>query len=144
MLGVRFAWRSCAEYGDAATASLAYCHGAVARLPEGTITFLLTDLQESTRAWEIHPKAMRSAMARHDEILTSTVRGHSGALVEAGREGDSVLAVFTTAASGAECALDIQKNFARASWPEGLELKVRIAMHTGEAQLATATTLVRF
>jgi class 3 adenylate cyclase len=67
----------------------------VARLPEGTITFMLTDLQESTRAWEVHPKAMRSAMARHDEILASTVQSHSGALVEAGREGDSVLAVFT-------------------------------------------------
>jgi predicted ATPase/class 3 adenylate cyclase len=107
----------------------------VARLPEGTITYMLTDLEGSTQAWERQPKAMRSAMARHDAILAGTVEDHDGALVEAGREGDSVLAVFRTAATGATCALNIQKNFVTESWPEGLDLKVRIALHTGEAQL---------
>jgi class 3 adenylate cyclase len=107
----------------------------MARLPEGTITFMLTDLQGSTQAWERQPGAMRSATARHDAILADTVRDHTGALVEAGREGDSVLAVFTTAGAAAACALDIQKSFAGESWPEGLELKVRVALHTGEAQL---------
>jgi predicted ATPase/class 3 adenylate cyclase/DNA-binding CsgD family transcriptional regulator len=107
----------------------------MARLPEGTTTFMLTDLQGSTQAWEKHPKAMRSIMARHDEILASTVRVHKGELVEAGREGDSILAVFRTAATAAACALDVQKVFAAESWPEELELKVRVALHTGEAQL---------
>jgi len=107
----------------------------MAQLPEGTVTFLLTDLLGSTQAWEKQPKAMRTSMARHDAILADTVRDHSGQLVEAGREGDSVLAVFTTAAAAAACALEIQKNFAGESWPEGLELKVRVALHTGEAQL---------
>ncbi len=96
---------------------------------------MLTDLQGSTQAWEKQPKAMRSAMARHDAILASAVGDHAGALVEAGREGDSVLAVFRTAAVAAACALEVQKNFASESWPEGLELNVRIALHTGEAQL---------
>ena len=107
----------------------------MARLPEGTITFMLTDLQGSTQAWERQPKAMRSAMVRHDEIIASTVRMHRGELVEAGREGDSVLAVFRTAASAAECALEIQKSFATETWPDGLDLRVRVALHTGEAQL---------
>src|SRR5260370_15107022 len=107
----------------------------MAQLPEGTVTFLLTDRLGSTQAWEKQPKAMRTSMARHDAILADTVRDHSGQLVEAGREGDSVLAVFTTAAAAAACALEIQKNFAGESWPEGLELKVRVALHTGEAQL---------
>jgi predicted ATPase/class 3 adenylate cyclase/DNA-binding CsgD family transcriptional regulator len=107
----------------------------MARLPEGTITFMLTDLQGSTQAWERHPRAMRGAMARHDAILASMVGNHAGALVEAGREGDSVLAVFRTAGAAAACALEIQKKFASESWPEGLELKVRVALHTGEAQL---------
>ncbi len=49
--------------------------------------------------------------------------------------GDSVLAVFQTAGHAAECALDIQKNFASESWPDGLELKVRVALYAGEAQL---------
>ena len=112
-----------------------YCHRGVARLPEGTITFMLTDLHGSTQAWERHPKAMRSAMARHDAIFAGTVADHAGALVEAGREGDSVLAVFRTAAAGAACALNIQRKFASEPWPEGLEMKVRVALHTGEAQL---------
>jgi predicted ATPase/class 3 adenylate cyclase/DNA-binding CsgD family transcriptional regulator len=107
----------------------------MAPLPEGTITFMLTDLRGSTRAWESHPKAMRTAMVRHDAILAGTVRNHQGELVEAGREGDSVLAVFRTAASAAACALEIQKQFAAESWPPGLDLKVRVALHTGEAQL---------
>src|SRR5713101_7808137 len=107
----------------------------MARLPEGTITFMLTDLQGSTQAWEKKPKAMRNAMARHDAILAGTISYHEGQRVEAGREGDSVLAVFRTAATAAACALDIQRSFATESWPEGLELKVRVALHTGEAQL---------
>jgi predicted ATPase/class 3 adenylate cyclase/DNA-binding CsgD family transcriptional regulator len=105
------------------------------QLPEGTITFMLTDLQGSTQAWEAQPKAMRAAMARHDAILTRTIMDHKGELVEAGREGDSVLAVFMTAANAATCALDIQKSFATEVWPEALEMKVRVALHTGEAQL---------
>ena len=96
---------------------------------------MLTDLQGSTRAWERQPKAMRSAMAEHDRILADVVRNHSGHLVETGREGDSVLAVFRTAATAAACALDIQEGFATESWPDGLDLRTRVAMHTGEAQL---------
>src|SRR5260370_17146163 len=107
----------------------------MALLPEGTITFMLTDLQGSTQAWERQPRAMRSAMERHDAILANTVRDNAGALVEAGREGDSVLAVFRTAGDAAACALDIQKKFDAESWPEGLELKVRVALHTGEPHL---------
>jgi len=115
--------------------SLRYCHGGMALLPEGTITFMLTDLQGSTQAWEKKPKAMRNAMVRHDAILAGTISYHEGQRVEAGREGDSVLAVFRTAVTAAACALDIQRSFATESWPEGLELKVRVALHTGEAQL---------
>jgi predicted ATPase len=74
-------------------------------------------------------------MVRHDEILAAAVRDHEGERVEAGREGDSVLAVFRTAANAAACALEIQKNFSTETWPGELDLKVRVAMHTGEAQL---------
>lgn len=105
------------------------------RLPEGTITFMLTDLKGSTLAWESQPKAMRAAMVRHDEILAAAVQAHDGARVEAGREGDSILAVFRTAANGAACALEIQKHFSAETWPGELDLKVRVALHTGEAQL---------
>jgi class 3 adenylate cyclase len=81
-------------------------------------------------------------MVRHDAILAGAVRDQKGELVEAGREGDSILAVFRTAATAAACALDIQKKFAAESWPEGLDLNVRVALHTGEAQLRQGHYLV--
>jgi predicted ATPase/DNA-binding CsgD family transcriptional regulator len=109
--------------------------GGMARLPEGAITFMLTDLKGSTRAWNRKPKAMRTAMERRNAILANTVRNHAGALAETGRDGDTVLAAFRTAGAAAACALDLQGMFATESWPEGLELKVRVALHTGEGQL---------
>jgi len=107
----------------------------VAPLPEGTITFMLTDLEGSTRAWESGPNEMRTAMGRHDAILALLTQKHEGELVEAGREGDSVLAAFRTAGAAAACAISIQKTFAAEPWPDGLVMNVRIALHTGEAQL---------
>src|ERR1700751_4769334 len=46
--------------------------------PSGTVTFLLTDLEGSTRLWEQDPEAMKAAMARHDEILDKTIAAHRG------------------------------------------------------------------
>ena len=45
----------------------------MADLPSGTLTFLFTDLEGSTRLWELHPDAMQAALARHDEILRDAV-----------------------------------------------------------------------
>ena len=45
----------------------------MAELPSGTVTFLFTDLEGSTRLWEEHPEAMRGALARHDAILRDAV-----------------------------------------------------------------------
>jgi predicted ATPase len=78
---------------------------------------------------------MRAAMALHDELLAAAVDGHRGHRVESGREGDSVLAVFPWAADAVSAAAQIQRSFRRAPWPEGAELRIRIALHTGEAEL---------
>jgi predicted ATPase/class 3 adenylate cyclase len=103
--------------------------------PEGTVTFLLTDIESSTRRWESNPGAMRVAMTLHDQLVSTTVKGHRGHLVEMGREGDSVLAVFPWAADAVMAAAVIQRHFHRVHWPEGAELRIRIALHTGEAEL---------
>ena len=67
----------------------------VAELPSGTVTFLFTDLEGSTRLWEEHPEAMRTALARHDEILRGAIEAHGGHVVKT--TGDGLHAVFATA-----------------------------------------------
>jgi predicted ATPase/class 3 adenylate cyclase len=108
---------------------------AMAALPEGIVAFLLTDLEGSTRLWEDRPGAMRKAMVMHDAIIGAAVQRHGGSLVEVGREGDSILAVFRKTAGAAGCALEIQREIAAAVWPPEVTLRLRIAIHAGEAQL---------
>ena len=64
-------------------------------LPSGTVTFLFTDLEGSTRLWEEHPDAMREALARHDEILRGAIEENRGHVVKT--TGDGVHAAFATA-----------------------------------------------
>src|SRR6267378_2372837 len=71
----------------------------MAGLPEGTLTFMLTDLVGSTRAWESAPAAMRQAMAAHDRIVDRCLKQHHGTDVPSARAGDSILAVFAWAAA---------------------------------------------
>src|SRR5207245_23249 len=57
-------------------------------LPEGTLTFLLTDVEGSTRAWEDNPDAMSGALAAHDEAIGDAVARHRGRLIKSKGEGD--------------------------------------------------------
>ncbi|HEV2216182.1 MAG TPA: adenylate/guanylate cyclase domain-containing protein [Candidatus Dormibacteraeota bacterium] len=107
----------------------------MAGLPEGTLTFLLTDVVGSTQAWEKRPEAMRAALEQHDRVLNECVKAKRGSVVEAGREGDSILAVFTSASDAAASALQMQEGLSAEEWPEGAQVKVRIALLTGVAEL---------
>jgi len=107
-------------------------------LPTGTLTFLMTDLVASTRTWESRTPAMREAMVRHDEVVYGSVERHHGVMVETGRAGDSIFAVFRVAKDAATCAVDIQRRFRVIAWPQDLSLDIRIAMHTGEVELRGA------
>jgi predicted ATPase/class 3 adenylate cyclase len=104
-------------------------------LPDGTVTFLLTDIEGSTSRWEADPSAMRTVMTRHDSIIDELLAKHRGIEVESGREGDSILAVFSRAADAAKAAIAIQSAFAGELWPAGMALGLRIALHTGEVEL---------
>ncbi|TME85224.1 MAG: adenylate/guanylate cyclase domain-containing protein [Chloroflexi bacterium] len=107
----------------------------MAGLPEGTLTFMLTDVVGSTRAWESAPSAMREAMARHDRIVDRCLKQNHGTDVPSGRAGDSILAVFPRAADAAACALSLQRDFAAEQWPAEINLEIRVALHSGEAEL---------
>ncbi len=104
-------------------------------LPVGTVTFMLTDVEGSTRLWESAPGLMGAAVRRHHELLDAAIALHGGVRPLDQGEGDSVMAAFTRASDALAAALDIQRALHSERWPEGVSLRVRIALHTAEAQL---------
>jgi len=103
-------------------------------LPEGRVTFLLTDVEGSVRSWEHAPEAMARALARHDEILATTIGRHGGVLMKTKGEGDSAFAVFPHAPDAVAAAMALQRALLREQWPTPTPLRVRAALHTGEAE----------
>src|ERR1700758_3896686 len=98
--------------------------------PSGTVTFVLTDLEGSTRLWERDPEAMKAAMARHDEILEKTIAAHRGFVFA--RMGDGMAAAFATAGDAVWGAAAIQQALADQPWGPASPLRARIGLHTGE------------
>src|SRR5688572_21787171 len=96
---------------------------------------LLTDIEGSTKLWEEHAEAMRTAIRRHHELAYEQIERHAGYRPPDQGEGDSVFAVFAEAANGVACALDLQRALATEPWPEEAELRVRMALHTGALEL---------
>jgi predicted ATPase/class 3 adenylate cyclase/DNA-binding CsgD family transcriptional regulator len=104
-------------------------------LPAGTVTFLLSDVEGSTRRWEDAPEAMAVAIPRHYQLLDEAIVGRGGVRPVEQGEGDSVVGAFSRASDAVAAAVAAQQAFAAEAWPSGAELRVRIAVHTGEAQL---------
>jgi predicted ATPase/class 3 adenylate cyclase len=105
----------------------------VAELPSGTVTFLFTDLEGSTRLWEEYPDAMRGALARHDAVLRHAIEAHGGYVVKT--TGDGLHAVFGTADAGVVAAVAAQRALSGEVWPLPEPLRVRMGLHTGVASL---------
>src|SRR5215212_12184 len=104
-------------------------------LPVGTVTFLLTDIEGSTRLWETEPEAMEVALQRHDRLLAEVIESLGGAVVTARGEGDSFFAVFHSAVSAVEAAGACQLRLKGEVWPTGSALRVRMGLHTGEVRV---------
>lgn len=104
------------------------------KLPSGTLTFLFTDVVDSTRIWEEHPEQMRVAMRRHDDLIEQAVRHHDGVIVKPRGEGDSRFAVFTRASNAVHAAIAMQSLLINEPWTIP-PLRVRVAIHSGEAEL---------
>src|SRR6516162_8962054 len=105
------------------------------RMPEplsGTVTFLFTDIEGSTRLWEEHPQVMSKALARHDAILVDAVESNGGHVVKT--TGDGLFAVFGRAESALAAALAAQRSLIGAAWDPSCELRVRMGLHTGDAE----------
>jgi len=102
------------------------------QLPTGTVTFLFTDIEGSTRLWELDSEAMSRALSRHDELLRNAVEVHGGVVFKT--VGDAFHAAFPTAPEAVEAALDAQQTLLSAPWEETGPLKVRMALRTGTAE----------
>lgn len=100
-------------------------------MTEGQLTFLLTDIEGSTRLWESHPVVMPAINARHDELVGEVVSGHGGEVVRARAEGDSAFVVFVDGRGAAAAALAVQQAMAAEQWPDGVVVRVRMALHAG-------------
>jgi predicted ATPase/class 3 adenylate cyclase len=104
----------------------------VGELPAGTVTFLFTDLEGSTRLWEDKPTEMQDALARHDELLTEAVIARGGHVIKG--TGDGLHAVFANADAAVAAALDAQRGLESEPWDSIGSLRVRMGLHSGVAE----------
>jgi predicted ATPase/class 3 adenylate cyclase len=101
-------------------------------LPSGTVTFLFTDLEDSTPLWDQYPEAMRSALVRHDALLRAAVEDHDGVVVKG--TGDGLHAAFPTAHAAITAAVAAQHTLGHEKWEQEASLRVRMGVHSGEAE----------
>jgi predicted ATPase/class 3 adenylate cyclase len=100
--------------------------------PTGTVTFLFTDIEGSTRLWEQDSSAMQVALARHDELLRSAIESNGGHVFKT--VGDAFCCAFPTAPDALKAALVAQRRLLSYGWEQTGPLLVRMALHTGAAQ----------
>jgi predicted ATPase/class 3 adenylate cyclase len=101
-------------------------------VPSGTVTFLFTDIEGSTRLAQNHPQRWEELRGRHHTILQSAVDGHNGYVFQV--IGDAFCAAFHTAPDGLAASLDAQRALQLEEWGE-TPIRVRMGLHTGTAEL---------
>jgi predicted ATPase/class 3 adenylate cyclase len=102
-------------------------------LPTGTVTFLFSDIEGSTRLVQELGEAYAPLLAKHRELIGSAVQAEGGAIF--GSEGDALFAAFASAAGAVRAAAVAQRALAAHRWPANAEVRVRMGIHTGEATL---------
>lgn len=99
------------------------------------VTFLLTDIEGSTAAWEADAEAMAVALARHDELIEQVVTSRGGRLIKTRGEGDATFSVFERPSAAASAAVELQDAIAHEPWALREPMRIRVALHTGEVEL---------
>jgi class 3 adenylate cyclase len=102
-------------------------------LPDGIVTFLMTDVVESTPLWLRSRAQMYVAMKRHDQLLAAAIEANGGVVLKERGEGDSFFAVFLRATDALAAAVDAQRALQSEPWPDDVPIRVRMAILTGEA-----------
>jgi class 3 adenylate cyclase/WD40 repeat protein len=99
-------------------------------LPSGTVTFLFTDIEGSTRLLRRLGERYVEVLGRHDRLVRSACGGHGGR--EINTQGDAFFVAFARAGDAVAAAVRVQRALAAERWPEGASVRVRIGVHTGE------------
>src|SRR5215471_13796490 len=103
-------------------------------LPTGTLTFLFTDIEGSTRLLKaLGRDGYRELLETHNRLIRSAIAGNEG--VEVDRQGDAFFAVFRSTSQAIVAAVEAQQALVAQSWRGGVQVRVRMGMHTGEAVL---------
>jgi predicted ATPase/class 3 adenylate cyclase len=108
---------------------------AVSIIPVGTVTFLFTDLEGSTRSWEQQGRAMSKALARHDAIVRTACAGNNGYVFKT--LGDAFCVAFGAAHDALAAAIDLQLGLLAEDWQAmgmATPLSLRLALHTGPVE----------
>ena len=105
----------------------------MSRLPTGTVTFLFSDIEDSTGVVQRLGSGYRDTLERHAEIVRGCLGAHSG--IEVSTEGDSFFAVFQSAPDAVGAASEMQHRLDAEDWPEGGVIRVRIGIHSGTAEM---------
>ncbi|HEV8252498.1 MAG TPA: tetratricopeptide repeat protein [Candidatus Limnocylindria bacterium] len=108
--------------------------GGVTEIPTGTVTFVFTDIEGSTRLAQDLGAGWPPLLERHREIARAVWAEQHG--VEIGTEGDSFFVVFTRAPQAVAAAVSVQRGLAAEAWPDGAQIRIRMGMHTGEGVLS--------
>lgn len=98
------------------------------------VTFLLTDIEGSTAAWETDAEAMAVALARHDELVEQVVTSRGGRLIKTRGEGDATFSVFDRPSASAAAAIELQDAIGHEPWALAQAMRIRVALHTGEVE----------
>ena len=99
------------------------------------VTFLLTDIEGSTAAWEADADAMAVALARHDELVEQVVTSRGGRLIKTRGEGDATFSVFERPSAAASAAIELHEAITHEPWALREPIRIRMALHTGEVEL---------
>jgi class 3 adenylate cyclase len=101
--------------------------------PTGTVTFLFTDIEGSTKLWERDAEAMKAALVRHDAILREAIEDKGGFVFKT--VGDAFCCAFPTAPDAVKAALSAQRSLRTEEWSEGCTIRARMALHMGTVEV---------